>query len=247
MQKSRWFDACWFLACLVASSAWCLTAARQLSATFDEPLYIERGLECWRTGSHAGLMKLGTMPLPIDCDTLPLYVYERWSGTQLDSARDLNRVLPWARTAALVFWWLLLTYAWLAARSMAGPWGGRVAVAWIASEPNLLAHASLATTDIAVSACLLALVYHFYTGRERGWCRRVGLPGAWFGLAVLAKASALVFGPLCLLAVECLRFKGLWRTYWVAGAELAALDTTTPKDLAGQRCPGDSYGASPRQ
>jgi hypothetical protein len=207
MQKSRWFDACWFLACLLASSAWCITAARQLSATFDEPLYVERGLESWRTGSHAGLMKLGTMPLPIDCCTLPLYVYERWTDRQIDPARDLDRVLPWARTAALAFWWLLLSYAWLAARSMAGPWGGRVAIAWIASEPNLLAHASLATTDIAVSACLLALVYHFTTGREGGWCRRVGLPGVWFGLAVLAKASALVFGPLCLLAVEAQR---LW-------------------------------------
>ncbi|HET6880118.1 MAG TPA: glycosyltransferase family 39 protein, partial [Pirellulales bacterium] len=206
MHKSRWFDACWLAICIAASSAWCLTAARQLSATFDEPLYLERGLESWRTGSHAGLMKLGTMPLPIDCATLPLYVYERWAGGEIDPARELDRVLPWARAAALVFWWLLLVYGWLAGRSIAGPWGGRLAAAWLACEPNLLAHATLATTDVAVSACTLALVYHFYTAREKTWWRRVALPGVWFGAAVLAKASGLVFGPLCLLAIEAERW-----------------------------------------
>lgn len=202
MHKLRWFDACWLLVCLTVSSAWCVTAARQLSATFDEPLYLERGLERWRSGSHAGLMKLGTMPLPVDWDTLPLYAYERWTGVPLDANRDLAGALPWARAAALVFWWLLLVYGWLTARAIAGPWAGRLAVAWLACEPNLLAHASLATTDVPISACLLALAYHFHAGREAGWWRRVGIPGVWFGAAVLAKASGIVFGPLCLLAIE---------------------------------------------
>jgi hypothetical protein len=212
MHKSRWFDACWLALCLAASSAWCLTAAKELSATFDEPLYVERGLECWRSGSHAGLMKLGTMPLPIDCATLPLYVYERWTGTEIDPTCDLDRVLPWARAAALVFWWLLLVYGWLAAKAIAGPWAGRLAAAWLACEPNLLAHASLATTDVAVSACLLALAYHFYAGRQATWWWRVALPGGWFGAAILAKASGLVFGPLCLLAVEAHRWWTLKRS-----------------------------------
>ncbi|HVA48771.1 MAG TPA: glycosyltransferase family 39 protein, partial [Pirellulales bacterium] len=209
IDKDRWFDGLWLTACLAASSVWCISAGRQLSATFDEPLYLERGLEVWRTGSHAGLMKLGTMPLAIDGCTLPLYLYERWSATPIDPVRDLNRILPWSRSAALVFWWLLLVYGWLAGRSLAGPWGGRLAVAWLACEPNLLAHAALATTDIAVSACLLALVYHFRAGRERSWWPRVGLPGLWFGAALLAKASGMVFGPLCLIAVEAHR---MWNT-----------------------------------
>src|SRR5213076_3194197 len=81
---------------------------------------------------------------------------------------------------------------------LAGPWGGRAVVAALACEPNLLAHAALATTDVAVSACLLALVYHFHA-------RRDGLPLFWFGAAVTAKASGLVFGGLCLLIVELLR------------------------------------------
>jgi hypothetical protein len=198
----RILDWAWFVAFGLASSAWCLTASGRLGATFDEPLYVDRGLEAWRTGSHNGLLKVGTMPLPVDVETLPLYLWERWHGTRLDPEKDLARVLPWARAGTLVFWWLLLFYARLAGRQLAGPWGGRLAVAMLACEPSLLAHASLATTDLAVSACLLALVYHFRTGREGGWLRRVALPTFWYAAAVSAKASGLVFGPLCLFAVE---------------------------------------------
>lgn len=204
--RANRLDYGWLLLCLVLSSCWCLTAARQLSATFDEPLYVARGLERWRTGSHAGLMRLGTMPLPIDCDTLPLFLYEQWTGAPIDAAGDLDWTLPWARTAGLVFWWLLLVYGWLAGRALAGSWGGRLAVAWLACEPNLLAHASLATTDIAISACLLALIYHFRTGRDRNWKWRVGVPGVWFGAAMLAKASGMAFGPLCIVMIELQRW-----------------------------------------
>jgi hypothetical protein len=213
-------DWLWLLALGIASSVWCWTAAGQLGATFDEPIYVARGLTSWRTGSHQGLMQLGTMPLPVDLDTLPLYLWERWQGTPLDPTDDLSRLLPWARTGTLVFWWLLLMYGRLAGRQLAGPWGGRLAVALLACEPCLLAHASLATTDIAITACLLALVYHFRTGREAGWGRRVGWPAFWFAAAVLAKASGLVFGPLCLLVVEVERL--------YARAKAAATPTDQP-------------------
>jgi hypothetical protein len=194
-------DWLWLLAWGVASSVWCVTAAGQLSATFDEPTYLVRGLERWRTGSYAGLMRLGTMPLPVDVETLPLYLWERWRGTPFDLNDDFGLLLPWARAGTLVFWWLLLIYGRLIGRSLAGPWGGRLAVALLACEPSLLAHASLATTDVAITACLLALLYHFHVGRGAGWLRGVGLPMVWFAAAVLAKASGLVFGPLCMAVV----------------------------------------------
>jgi len=196
------WDWLWFVAFAAASSAWCVSAAWELGATFDEPLYITRGLEGWRAGSHSGLMKLGTMPLPVDAATLPLFLWEKWHGVRLDPDQDLDQLLPWARAGNLAFWLLLLIYARLAGRQLAGPWGGRLSVALLACEPSLLAHAALATTDVAISACLLALVYHFRTGRQAGWRRRVGVPAFWFAAAVLAKASGLVFGPLCLMLVE---------------------------------------------
>jgi hypothetical protein len=210
-KSARTADWLWFLAWGLASSLWCCAAARELGATFDEPVYITQGLEAWRCGSHQGLIKLGTMPLPIDLETLPLYLWERWHGIQLDPNTDLPRLLPWARAGTLAFWWVLLLYGRLAGRQLAGPWGGRLAVALLACEPSLLAHASLATTDIAVTACLLALVYHFQTGRTNSWFWRIGVPAFWFGAAVLAKASGLVFGGICLVAVELDRlFTARW-------------------------------------
>jgi hypothetical protein len=200
--RERVCDWLWFLAWGIASSLWCWTAAWELGATFDEPVYIQRGMEGWRTGSYRGLLQLGTMPLPVDVCTFSLYLWERCHGVRLDPVRDLEHLLPWARAGTLIFWWLLLTYARLAGRHLAGPWGGRFAVAFIACEPVLLAHASLATTDIAVTACLLALVYHYRTGREAAWSRRIAIPGFWFAATMLAKASGLVFGPLCLFVVE---------------------------------------------
>jgi hypothetical protein len=195
-------DALWLLIVVGVSSAWCVTAANQLGATFDEPFYLAQGLEFWRTGSHARLMSKGTMPLAVDLTTFPLYLWERWGGFHFDLVGDFDRVLAVARVGTLVFWWLLLGYGWLVGRLLGGPWGGRLAIVLLAAEPSLLGHASLATTDIAVTACLMALVYHGAVGREAGWWWRVAIPAVWYAAAVLAKASGLVFGPLCLVVVE---------------------------------------------
>jgi hypothetical protein len=203
------FDWCWLLAWGVASSVWCITAAQQLGATFDEPFYVKEGLEFWRTGSHSELLRLGTMPLPVDVETLPIAVWEWRRGAPFDAGAELETLLPLARAGALVFWWLLLLYGRLAGRALAGPWGGRLAVAFLACEPCLLANASLATTDMAVTACVLALIYHFRMERESGWFRRIGLCAFWFAAAGLAKASGLAFGVLCVLGVEVER---LWRS-----------------------------------
>ena len=184
------------------SAWWCLSAARALSATFDEPTYLRLGLEHWRSGGARELLELGVMPLAADLQTLPLFVQETWRGTPVDPAGEIAAILPWARAVTLAFWWMLLFYAWRCARALAGPWAGRLAVAILAVEPVFLAHASLATSDVAVTASLLALFCEFRARRERSWPQLVGLPAVLFGTAVLMKASALVFGPIGMLAIE---------------------------------------------
>ena len=205
---SRLFDWLWFFGFAIGSSIWCLAAAAELGATFDEPIYMKAGLECWRNGTHAPLLRMGTMPLPADLATLPLYLYEQATGTQFDfRAGDRSEPLFWARTTTLLFWWQLLFFARLLGRHFAGDWGGRLSVALLACEPNFLAHASLATTDIAAAAFLLPCAYYFAIGREQGWLRRVGVPALLFGLALFAKASALAYAPLAWLVIESHR---LW-------------------------------------
>ena len=163
------------------------------------------GLQHWRSGSSAELMKLGTMPLALDLQTLPLFLWEKWHGLTIDPAREIAWILPWARAMTSVFWWVLLVYAWRASRALGGVWAGRLAVALIACEPVFLAHASLATSDVAVTACLLAFFFEFRAQRGRRWPLRVALPAALYGIAVLAKASALVFGVIGMLVIEAER------------------------------------------
>src|SRR5262249_27723767 len=107
-KRALWADCFWLVLLGALSSVWCVTSACELSATFDEPAYLSLGLHHWRTGSAGPLLRLGTMPLPPDVQTLPIYLYERFNHVQFDPVADGPRLLPWARGANLVFWWLLL-------------------------------------------------------------------------------------------------------------------------------------------
>lgn len=200
--KNGRFDVAWIFTCAILSSVLAVTAASRSSATFDEPLYLELGLTHWRTGSSHGLMRVGTMPLPIDVVTLPIFVWEKVRGNPFDTRADIGVILPIARLGTLAFWWLLLFLGWKLACDLGGLWSGRVAVAILALEPNLLAHAGLATTDIALTACLLLFCWLFQRGRSGNWWVRVALPGIGYGIAMLAKASALAYAPLCAVVIE---------------------------------------------
>jgi len=200
----RRVDLGYLFAFALASSAWCLTASAQLGAAFDEPFYIKTGLASWREGSNKPLMRSGVMTLPTDVQTLPLYLWERHRGQVFDPVTELHTLLPVARAMNLVFWWLLLVYTMRLGRTLGGVWGGRLAVALVACDPNLLGHAAFATTDIAAVACLLVLVYHFRHGLGQSSTRRVFVPGLCYGLAIVAKASGMVFG------LEAMAVLGLW-------------------------------------
>lgn len=204
MTKARWLL---LTLIVVASSAWIVLAAGELSATFDETTYVRAGLNRWRTGDVSELMRLGTMPLPVDISALAPYVAERLRGAPFDTTdpAQFSAALRLARPMTLLFWWLLLGAVFVSARSLAGPDAGLLAAASIAVEPSFLAHAALATTDIASTACLVAFGHAFASNRQRGWFRRVLIPALWFAAATLAKATGPVYGVLIAVAIECSR------------------------------------------
>ncbi|MEP6809120.1 MAG: glycosyltransferase family 39 protein [Chthoniobacterales bacterium] len=217
-RRDAWIDLAWLLLCFAASAWWCVTAARALSATFDEPLYLQLGLQHWHTGALKPLTRLGILPLPTDVQALPLVLWEKWRGLTIDPDRDIVWALPALRAGTLVFWGALLIYSGRTGRALAGPWAGRLAVALIACEPVFLAHATLCTSDLAVTACLLAFFFEFAAHRERRWPGRLALPAVLFGAALLTKASALVFGGIGMVAIELVRWRSIapprvWRKW----------------------------------
>jgi hypothetical protein len=200
-----WVDRCWLGFCLLASTLAIVTASARLSATWDEPTYLRNGLEAWRNFKMTPILGTGTMPLPVLVETLPLAVWRRCRGRAFDLSTELPQMLPLARAGSLPFWWLLLGAGWLLGRRLGGVRGGRFAAGLLAAEPTLLAHAGLATTDLSLTAALVALMACLVVRHEGGWRRRVGWPAFWTGIAILCKISAIVFAPLCLLAVEVSR------------------------------------------
>ncbi len=216
----------WCLFWGLASSVWCWTSMFATGATWDEPFYLKAGLDNWHRLNHRELLDVGTMPLPAEVQTLPLFVAEKVFGADLptsDWSRDpepgrdpLGNFWTWlavARLGTTLFWWLLLWATYRTAAIYAGPDAGRWALAFVACEPVLLGHASLATTDIAFAACLLSLIAAFRSRRdEPNWRRRLLCPAIWVMITFMAKASALVFVPVCLTLIELERLVSLgWR------------------------------------
>ena len=220
--KCPWVrDLPWLIVFGLLSSVYCVLAAARIGVTCDEPIYLLRGLESWHLGGSGGLTKIGTMPLPVDVTTLPLYIWELLRGQRFDQLLEIDRMLPVARAGTLVFWWAVLFYGWRVGSSLAGPWGGRLAVALLAFEPSLLAHASLATTDVALTACMLALAYHFREGRTSGWRLRVGF------------RRSFTDWPCWLKPRRCYWVRyAYWRSNWIDwGANRHSLS----RQIAGQR------------
>lgn len=207
-------DALLLFLVAAASSAWCLATARILGATFDEPFYLEAGLDAWRRGTFRELLAAGVMPLPAHLQTLPLYLRELATGRPFTVSADLPDMLPVARGVTLLFWCVLLFFSMRLARALGGPWAGRLAVVVLALDPNFLAHAALATTDIALAAFLVMFACAYRDGRDQGWTRRFAWPAVVFALALSSKASALTFGPMVIAAIEIARWRQGGRLAW---------------------------------
>ena len=144
-----------------------LSAATQLSATIDEGFHITSGYEYLRTGEmrlfdeHPPLAKaLFAWPLFFVNDLQPPEQAAGWNEgdlievtqTTLLSYQPIDRVLIACRIPVALLALLLVatTYRW--AVDMFGPTAGLFTLALLTFDPNLLAHGSLATTDIGATA-----------------------------------------------------------------------------------------------
>jgi 4-amino-4-deoxy-L-arabinose transferase-like glycosyltransferase len=104
-----------------------------------------------------------------------------------------ERTLTAARLGILPFFWIAcLAVYWWARRDF----GGSVAVAAVflfSFMPNVLAHAGLATTDMALTAFVAATFVCALAWVEKPTPARAILFGASFALAILSKFSAPIF------------------------------------------------------
>jgi 4-amino-4-deoxy-L-arabinose transferase-like glycosyltransferase len=101
--------------------------------------------------------------------------------------------LALARLGELPFFLLICWIAWAWGRRLTDERGGALAVLGAAANPNLLAHAGLATTDIAVAATVPLALFVAERWLDRPDKRSSVVLGAALALAGLSKFSALAF------------------------------------------------------
>lgn len=118
----------------------------------------------------------------------------------------------------------LLVFCW--ARALFGTAAGLIALIFFALCPNILAHAALATSDMAAVFFLLAAVGAFWRHLRAPTLVSGSLSAVVFGLACVAKYSAVLLLPMfALLLVWRVRSESSFveRRRWLVGAPLTIL------------------------
>ncbi len=187
------------------------------SATTDEPVHIAAGVEIAREGTGrwnpehpplakalAGLALTGLDLRPPDSPleggpTGPLlvrFLYENRTPPET--------ILRRARLPFVGLLVLLLVAVHATGRRLFGPVGGLAALAFAALDPNLVAHAGVVQTDVAVTAFAFLSLVPLSRLREGSAHAAVPLLGLFWGLAFLSKYSA----PLLVVCLAPLAFLG---------------------------------------
>jgi hypothetical protein len=206
-----------------------VTSFTRMSASYDEPDHLTSGYFAWKAKDyrldpdHPPFLRMwAALPLLAQRNIkLPEQRIDRtdpleWvSGSEreefIDSfvykINDADHMLYPARFMIALLGILLglLIFSW--AREWLGFWPAVFALACYTFEPNILAHASLVTTDLGVTCFLFGSVYFLWrTTRSLSLTNLVGLL-ALSGFAAVSKFSAIILGPifLFLLAVRALQ------------------------------------------
>ncbi len=169
-----------------ASQAW------HWSPTFDEPNHLEMGRRILQDGDWR---RFDNSKMPVSVlNALPAFALEasdpqlRWWAARLPQ-------LAWLCGTA----WLVAVWA----RRWTTRAGALAAAALVAWDPNLIAHASLVTTDLPCTFFVLACSLSLLRTLERPTTGRAVVAGLAFGLAQAVKFTSAFLLPVELLVTAC--------------------------------------------
>lgn len=211
-------------AVLLVMFALAVGSMAQTGPTFDEQGFITRGLgylrgenRHMRVGHPLGLNALNALllapdehvRLPTDDPSWQEPGFHRPSELFLwEIGNDVDRVMFLARLPTLWLGLLLaaVTGRWTweiahASGSRHSRRAGLLALILLALDPNILAHARLATTDLGLAAAATLAGYTLWRFLQRPSWSRAAIAGASFGLLQNTKFTALLFVPLFVLVV----------------------------------------------
>ena len=196
------------------------------SHTFDEPADIACGLEWLDRGTylygpdHPPLARIAVALGPyfagirlsetqlrllrkIESNEIKWRGDHRWTAGKeiLHSNNRYSYNLSLSRLGNIPFFLMLISVAWLWSRKLFGDISALLTLFFITSIPSILGHSGLATTDIALTSLCFSGIYVFKLWLELPSYRRCILLGLTWGLAAIAKFSALLFLPISAISI----------------------------------------------
>lgn len=114
---------------------------------------------------------------------------------------DAQEVLFLARAVNVVFAVLLMTVVFLYTRYLFSYWVAILALLLTISEPTLIAHGALVTTDMAVSAGVLLVVFMLDRFLQQLSLGRIVMAGVGVGFALATKHSGVIIVPIVIALV----------------------------------------------
>jgi len=123
-----------------------------------------------------------------------------YEGDAILHRQNYDRTLALARLGILPFFWIACGVVYVWGKRYFGAATAVAALFLFSFLPPVLAHAGLATTDMALTAFLCAALLAGLMWAEEPGARRAVWFGAATGLAVLSKFSTLVFLPAATVA-----------------------------------------------
>jgi 4-amino-4-deoxy-L-arabinose transferase-like glycosyltransferase len=115
---------------------------------------------------------------------------------QADFLNDVTSMFTRARIAMLLFGLLLAAAIFLWSSEAWGVWGGALSVLLFCFDPTFLAHSGLVATDVGVTFFFFAAIWCFWRVCRRFSWPNVGAFALCFGLAQVAKFTALLLVPI---------------------------------------------------
>ena len=231
MTRGRWRFATALVACLATGAV--VATYPVFSQMWDEPATLAAGMEWLSTGAyhyeaqHPPLARVASALLPYlrGARSLGNHAIYDEGRALLGEGVQYRTTLFLARLGMVPFFWLMLVACARWGGRIAGEAGGAMAMLFVATNPNLLAHAGIAGTDLAPAAFVVATTYAWLRWREQPTGVRAVVFGLMVGLAATTKFSALAFLAVTLALGETVRW--LWARRRNGGSGTASLSWRT--------------------
>ncbi|MGC9346630.1 MAG: ArnT family glycosyltransferase [Anaerolineae bacterium] len=202
------------------------------SPTMDEQNHIARGYALLRTGDarlsleHPPLINLlealplGTgVALPLDHPSWENGNWYYFAATFLwERNSKQDRMVFLARMPVIALTLMLGALASRWARELGGPWVGLMASALVLLDPNILAHGSLATTDLGITLMVLLTAYALWRVSGDAQFRGIARPpkeGRRVARSLHLFAAGLALGAMLATKMSALLFWGLFGLIFV--------------------------------